>query len=228
MNTPLRYGGETFYQASFEEGDQVSILQVVRNPAAITPYVACILVAAGLIVQFLTHLIGFAQEARATGSGTPRRRDRRPKSCSRRWPEKGVSHEKMAALDFDRHFCRVVFVRRAAPKPVNGFNVAGWGSLPVLLNGRVQPLDSVARNSLLGISGTSTLAGANGAPMSATEWLLEAMTKPELADQRKIFRVQHPDLAGKLGATTEGLAKFSFNDLTNQYPVHQGPGADHF
>jgi ABC-type transport system involved in cytochrome c biogenesis permease subunit len=104
-----------------------------------------------------------------------------------------------------------------APKPWNGFNVAAWGKLPVLLNGRVQPLDSVARNSLLGISGTSTVAVPNAAPMSATEWMLEAMTKPELADQRKIFRVQHPDLAGKLGATTEGLAKFSFNELTNQY-----------
>jgi len=62
MNAPLRYGGETFYQASFEEGDQVSILQVVRNPAAITPYVACSLVAAGLITQFLMHLIGFARK----------------------------------------------------------------------------------------------------------------------------------------------------------------------
>ena len=43
MNSPLRYGGETYYQASFEPGDQVSILQVVRNPAAVTPYVACLL-----------------------------------------------------------------------------------------------------------------------------------------------------------------------------------------
>jgi hypothetical protein len=62
MNTPLRYAGETFYQASFEDNDRVSVLQVVRNPAAITPYVACSLVAAGLIVQFLTHLIGFARK----------------------------------------------------------------------------------------------------------------------------------------------------------------------
>ncbi len=62
MNAPLRYGGETFYQASFEEGDRVSILQVVRNPAALTPYVACSLVALGLIVQFLMHLSGFARK----------------------------------------------------------------------------------------------------------------------------------------------------------------------
>jgi len=110
------------------------------------------------------------------------------------------------------------FLAGASPqKPRNGFNVAGWGALPVLLNGRVQPLDTVARNSLLGISGTSTLRDTNGASISAAEWLLEVMTKPGLADQRKIFRVQHPDLAGKLGATTEGLTKFSLNDLTNQY-----------
>jgi hypothetical protein len=73
MNTPLRYAGETFYQASFEEGDKVSILQVVRNPAAITPYVACTLVALGLTVQFLMHLIGFVRKRaqQAPAAGTP-------------------------------------------------------------------------------------------------------------------------------------------------------------
>jgi hypothetical protein len=62
MNNPLRYRGETFYQASFEPGDRGTILQVVRNPASITPYVACSLVALGLITQFLMHLIGFARK----------------------------------------------------------------------------------------------------------------------------------------------------------------------
>lgn len=61
MNNPLRYGGETFYQASFESGDRGTILQVVRNPAALAPYIACSLVALGLIVQFLSHLSGFAR-----------------------------------------------------------------------------------------------------------------------------------------------------------------------
>lgn len=60
MNSPLRYGGESYYQASFEPGDKVSILQVVHNPAAVTPYIACSLIAFGLVVQFLTHLFGFA------------------------------------------------------------------------------------------------------------------------------------------------------------------------
>jgi len=65
MNSPLRYDGKTFYQAGFDEHDpRVTILQVVRNPSWLTPYFACVLVALGLIVQFLTHLIGFAAKWR--------------------------------------------------------------------------------------------------------------------------------------------------------------------
>jgi hypothetical protein len=74
MNAPLRYRGETFYQASFLSGDQASILQVVRNPAAVTPYLACSLVALGLVVQFLTHLFGFAKkQAQKAAQEIPRR-----------------------------------------------------------------------------------------------------------------------------------------------------------
>lgn len=62
MNNPLRYRGESFYQASFESGDTVSILQVVRNPASVTPYVACSLMGIGMVVQFLTHLYRFARK----------------------------------------------------------------------------------------------------------------------------------------------------------------------
>ncbi len=69
MNNPLRYNGETYYQAGFSPKNdelvhKVTILQVVRNPSWITPYFSCALVALGLIVQFLTHLIGFAAKWR--------------------------------------------------------------------------------------------------------------------------------------------------------------------
>ena len=70
MNNPLRYAGETYYQASFEPGDTATILQVVRNPVWLTPYIACLVVAAGLLTQFLMHLFGFARRRSAAGSGT--------------------------------------------------------------------------------------------------------------------------------------------------------------
>ena len=65
MNNPLRYAGETFYQASWLPGDSGTVLQVVRNPGWLTPYVACVMVAGGLLVQFLSHLIGFAKRRTA-------------------------------------------------------------------------------------------------------------------------------------------------------------------
>ncbi len=56
MNHPLRYGGKTFYQASFGQGDRLSVLQVVENPGWLLPYVACALVAFGLATHFLARL----------------------------------------------------------------------------------------------------------------------------------------------------------------------------
>jgi hypothetical protein len=65
MNHPLRYRGETFYQAGFQKDDSATILQVVHNPSFIAPYVACVIVAAGLLVQFGYHLVGFSRKRKA-------------------------------------------------------------------------------------------------------------------------------------------------------------------
>lgn len=59
MNNPLRYGGETYYQASFDTDDKGTVLQVVRNPGWLTPYFGCVVVGLGLVWQFLAHLIPF-------------------------------------------------------------------------------------------------------------------------------------------------------------------------
>lgn len=59
MNNPLRYQGDTYYQASFDTDDKGTVLQVVRNPSWLTPYLACIMVGVGLVWQFLVHLIPF-------------------------------------------------------------------------------------------------------------------------------------------------------------------------
>ncbi|MAX23325.1 MAG: ResB protein required for cytochrome C biosynthesis [Phycisphaeraceae bacterium] len=59
MNQPLRYDGKTFYQASFANDDQTTILQVVRNPAAVLPYIACILVTLGMSWHFIAHFLKF-------------------------------------------------------------------------------------------------------------------------------------------------------------------------
>jgi hypothetical protein len=73
MNSPLRYSGLTFFQHQMS-GEQLasrwgetpsSVLQVVRNPSWLTPYVGCIVVAAGLVIQFMIHLVGFISRRKA-------------------------------------------------------------------------------------------------------------------------------------------------------------------
>ena len=69
MNKPLRYGGLTFFQYQMAAGEMVeqagatpsSTFQVVRNPSWLTPYISCVLIALGLLVQFGSHLFGFVK-----------------------------------------------------------------------------------------------------------------------------------------------------------------------
>jgi hypothetical protein len=44
---------------------------VVRNPSWITPYVGCILVGVGLLVQFLIHLTKFIARRKPAGPLKP-------------------------------------------------------------------------------------------------------------------------------------------------------------
>ncbi len=59
MNHPLRYEGQTFYQASFKPDNSATILQVVRNPGWMMPYISCAMVSGGLLYHFGSSLIQF-------------------------------------------------------------------------------------------------------------------------------------------------------------------------
>ncbi len=101
----------------------------------------------------------------------------------------------------------------ALPQPaVKTFDTAAFGQLPALLEGRVQPLDSVARNTLLQIRGKqSVYLGAEG-KLSAIEWLLETSFKPETAAERKVFRIDHPEMLSLL-RLPESEKYFAYNQL---------------
>jgi hypothetical protein len=65
MNNPLRFAGLTFYQAGFENNDRTTILQVVRNPSWRLPYIACVIMSLGLLIQFGISLTGFIRKRSA-------------------------------------------------------------------------------------------------------------------------------------------------------------------
>src|SRR5437764_13527969 len=88
------------------------------------------------------------------------------------------------------------------PKKDGEFHVRDFGRLPVLMNGRIQPFDSVARNSLLQIRRTADVPleevpwwkfWHHPKKLKFTEWLLEVIFRPEEADKRPLFLIYHPD-----------------------------------
>ena len=105
------------------------------------------------------------------------------------------------------------------------FHLEEFSQMPVLLEGRVQPWDSVAKNSLLMLRGKASVPLSDRPieelgffeksklkKLSSTEWLLEAMTKPELADTRYIFRIDNQEVLGMLKLPIE-RKYFSFNEI---------------
>lgn len=87
------------------------------------------------------------------------------------------------------------------PKQTTGFNFKEFGELPVTANGRIQPLDSLARNSLLQLREKQTL---NEEPwkdwyqdpkiIPANEWLANVMMNPTVADDWPTFRIDNQDV----------------------------------
>lgn len=108
-----------------------------------------------------------------------------------------------------------------------------FGRLPVLLNGRVQPLDSVGRNSLLQIRSTGEVPLAevprwqlwrHPPKLRATEWLAEVLFRPDLADSRPIFLIHHPELLTALnlherGVERSGLRYYTYRELEPVLPT---------
>jgi ABC-type transport system involved in cytochrome c biogenesis permease subunit len=137
--------------------------------------------------------------------------------------------------------CLALFVTEMVmvmkPKADGEMRTAEFGRLPALLNGRVQPLDSVAHNSLLQIRSTGDVPlefvtnqfgrleaypgwkfWHHPRKLRSTEWLLEVCFKPEVADTRYAFLIHHPDLISELklgdkGVEKSGLRYYTYQDI---------------
>ena len=99
------------------------------------------------------------------------------------------------------------------PGNPRGFDVEGFSHLPVLEGGRVKPLDSVARNSLLMIRGQQGFRHG-GYHVSADEWLLDLMFRPRVvADAQPVFVINDPDVLGLIGLRQTSDRYFPFTAL---------------
>ena len=99
----------------------------------------------------------------------------------------------------------VWFFGNLQPPKDQDFAFSEFGRLPLTANGRLVPMDTVARNALLQIREKQTLntepwKGWNENPkiIPATEWLANVMINPAVANDWPVFRVDNPDIISLL------------------------------
>jgi hypothetical protein len=93
-----------------------------------------------------------------------------------------------------------------------GFDLAGFARLPVLEGGRIKPVDSVARNSLLVIRGKQSIP-LEGREVGPDEWLLDVLFRPAIAQTQLIFNVDDPDVLGLLDRRQTSSRYLAYQDL---------------
>src|SRR6202047_3825582 len=95
----------------------------------------------------------------------------------------------------------------------SGLDIDGFSRLPVLVGGRVMPMDTLARMSLsmMNHHGTFTV---DGKVEPASRWLLDVFMMPRSADAAKVFEVTNPDILGLFGrqAADGKPVSSSYND----------------
>ena len=104
-----------------------------------------------------------------------------------------------------------------APKNPGAFDVNGFGQLPILVNGRLKPLDTLARSSLLQFQSKQYVVTPDGSTPSPIEWLLDVFFRPERADTYKTFEIVHPEVMAIFNLKKEDGRdgkRFAFNQLS--------------
>lgn len=233
MNEPLRYGGETFYQQSYfksPDGTESSTLQVVTNVGWMMPYVACMIVAIGMVQHFLQTLVqrmGASRSAAvAAGEATlhdqvvaemssePRGKSTKkelgavPPVLTKRepwWP---------AAVAAGLVGFMLLGMASSSLRSSGEFDLVAAGKIPVTNNGRIMPLDSLARNSLRHLSKQETTRNPQGERVSAMQWYLDVVTHSTAADEYPVFKIQNLELLASMNLEKRSGFLYSFKELS--------------
>jgi len=225
MNNPLRFAGETFYQSSyFADGDREgTILQVVTNTGWMIPYVACMIVGIGMLAQFSITLVRFLNR-QSDLVGDDSAKTELSKSARKKLARSGAADSSkswtrwyLPAAVVGLAAVWVVSAARPARVPVDQMKLDEFGRLPVVHEGRVKPLDTVARNMLRYLSGKQTFTDTSGkAPKKqqpAIKWFLDEIASPDAARQHAVFRIENPEVLKAMGLERREGLRYSINEF---------------
>ncbi|MBS0208833.1 MAG: cytochrome c biogenesis protein CcsA [Planctomycetes bacterium] len=204
MNNPLRFGDETFYQSGMQADPRSPVktttFQVVSNTGWMIPYVACAIVAIGMGAHFLITLARFLGRQLETDKST----------SAGRW---GVVVPLAAAVLLAGYYGSRTRTPTAAPDTPD---IAAFGRLPVFYDGRLVPMDALARNILHQLSDYESYVpyspqldepktlwkkwfGPRVKRQPGVQWLLELASRTEVVRDHRVFRIQNLEVLDALG-----------------------------
>lgn len=222
MNEPLRYAGETFYQADWDKNtEKATVLQVVKNPGqfdfglfhASIDYIACAVVSAGLLLHFGIFLVRFLLRTgraapTATAAGPGPRTPVGPRVLP--WVVLAVLAVYLLSI-----FGRMTPAREP-------YNLDAFARLPVLEGGRPKPLDSVARVNLRMISGREEYEDESGKKQPAIRWYLDVLSAGGIeargaAWKHKVIRIDNETLLNELKLPVRDGLRYSLDELKSSF-----------
>ncbi len=236
MNHPLRHRGDTLYQSGAppkdHEGKRYTVLQVVTNPGSTMPYWSCALVTLGMLIHFLMKLFGYTMKELDRVTASPTKAEVVPTSklggkCM--WAIPAVFFILCALMVGGK------FISSGTPKE-GEFDYTTLGKIPVQHNGRVQPLDSLARSTLMVLSDgkqefvesykPNPVPGkprtgkepVGGVARPAMQFFMETASGTDRILSHEIFRVHDPDLLQLLALPDRpNWFRYSIRDFSSNF-----------
>ncbi len=218
MNNPLRYGGDTLYQADWDhETERGTVLQVVTNAGWMMPYVALVIVGVGMLVHFAHSIFRFVarreDEARKLAMSVDGLAGAAPSGASATfdWRRPQVWAPALIVVLFA---CVVAAAAIPAGDKPTQMKLEEFGKLPVAYGGRTQPMDTLARNALRTVSNKSTYEDKQFAGRQpAVRWLLDVISQSPAMLEHEIVRIDNPDVRQVLGLPLRKGLRYSVKEV---------------
>jgi ABC-type transport system involved in cytochrome c biogenesis permease subunit len=240
MNEPLRYNGETFYQADFDhQTEKGTVLQVVKNPGWLLPYISCVVVGLGLVIHFSIYLLRFLRSPARKPAESPValapsgvHHDTGLSPTTRFVPVVGRPLLALSAFGSRRFpwivlgvmtvYLLSVFGRMAPVKEPVDYDAAG--RMVVHEGGRAKPLDTVARIHLRMISGIEEFEDTGGKKQPAIRWYLDVLAGGTQQQRNpvwdyKVIRIDNEAVLRALGFQNRSGFRYSLNEIAPKIDV---------
>ncbi len=226
MNQPLRHAGLTFFQSSFgstKEGTNLSVLQVVRNPGWLLPYISVSIMSLGLVWHFGYSLLRFlrGRAAKAAAVLTLGFLTATTEAADAGWNSREfgvipvqsggrvIPIETLATGSLLQMRSRTSISLSMLERVAFGQRPSTWTAEQREAIAKEIPTLSTELQALL----EKRPVRLTGAAISSVDWLIEVCFRAPIARHLPTFRVEHPNVLKRVGGNPEKSLYVSWDGI---------------